>query len=84
MYDSTAPYTLLNETGMTGDFFRVPHSALALPHDMIREACAVNLSAGRPLCHLTHDYLHRLTADPALPTAPNADLVGQAPIGPGG
>lgn len=76
MYDSTSPYTLLNETGMTGDFFRVPHSALALPHDMIREACAVNLSAGHPLATLTHDYLRRLAADPALPTAPNADLVG--------
>ncbi|MGH3252323.1 MAG: helix-turn-helix domain-containing protein [Trebonia sp.] len=76
MYDSTSPYTLLNETGMTGDFFRVPHSALALPHDMIREACAVNLSPGHPLATLTHDYLRRLAADPALPKAPNADLVG--------
>jgi AraC-like DNA-binding protein len=76
MYDSTSPYTLLNETGMTGDFFRIPHSALALPHDMIRKACAVNLSAGHPLTTLTHDYLRRLAADPGLPTAPNADLVG--------
>lgn len=27
IYDSTAPYTLLNEAGMTGEFFRIPHSA---------------------------------------------------------
>lgn len=76
MYDSTVPYTLLNETGVTGDFFRIPHSALALPPDMIREACAVNLSPGHPLAALAHDYLRRLAADPGLPSAPNADLVG--------
>jgi AraC-like DNA-binding protein len=80
MYDSTAPYTLLNETGMTGDFFRIPHSALALPHDMIRDACAVNLSPGHPITSLTHDYLRRLAADPALSRAANADLVGRPTI----
>jgi hypothetical protein len=40
IYDSTAPYTLLNESGMTGEFFRIPHSALAMPHNMIGKACA--------------------------------------------
>ena len=30
IYDSTAPYPLLNETGMSGAFFRIPHAALAL------------------------------------------------------
>jgi len=80
IYDSTAPYTLLNDTGMTGEFFRIPHSALALPHKMIRKACAVSLSPGHPLTLLTSDYLRRLAADPALFTAPNADLVGPPSI----
>src|SRR5271155_4099902 len=80
IYDSTAPYTLLNDTGMTGEFFRIPHSALALPHNMIREACAVSLSPGPPLTSLTNDYLRRLAADPALFTAANADLVGHPSI----
>ena len=80
MYDATSPYTLLNETGVTGDFFRIPHSALALPHDLIRDACAVNLSPGQPITALTNDYLRRLAADPALFTAPNADLVGRPSI----
>src|SRR5271170_6644658 len=80
IYDSTVPYTLLNDTGMTGEFFRIPHSALALPHDMIREACAVSLSPGHPLTSLTNDYLRRLAADPALFTVPNADLVAQPTI----
>jgi AraC-like DNA-binding protein len=75
IYDSTAPYTLLNDTGMTGEFFRIPHTALALPHNMIREACAVSLSPGHPLTSLTIDYLRRLAADPRLFTEPNSDLV---------
>jgi AraC-like DNA-binding protein len=80
IYDSTAPYTLLNDTGMTGEFFRIPHSALALPHNMIREACAVSLSPGHPLTSLTNDYLRRLAADPRLFTAPNSDLLGRPTI----
>jgi len=75
IYDSTSPYTLLNDTGMTGEFFRIPHRALAMPHNMIRNACAVSLSPGHPLTSLTNDFLRRLAADPALFTAPNADLV---------
>src|SRR5271156_3308211 len=77
IYDSTAPYTLLNETGMTGEFFRIPHSALAMPHNAIRKACAVSLSPGHPLTSLTNDFLKRVTADRALYTAPNADKVGR-------
>jgi AraC-like DNA-binding protein len=80
IYDSTAPYTLLNETGMTGEFFRIPHSALAMPHNMIREACAVSLSPGHPLTSLTNDYLRRLAADPEILTVPNGDLVGHPSI----
>jgi len=65
---------------MAGEFFRIPHSALALPHNMIRKACAVPLSQGHPLTSFTNDYLRRLTADPALLTCPNADLVGHPSI----
>lgn len=77
MYDATSPYTLLNETGVTGDFFRIPHAALALPHDLVRDACAVRLNPGHPVTSLTHDFLCRLAAEPALPGAPGADLVAR-------
>jgi AraC-like DNA-binding protein len=80
IYDSTAPYTLLNDSGMTGEFFRIPHSALAMPHNMIREACAVTLSPGHPLTSMTNDYLRRLAADPEIFTAPDGDLVGHPSI----
>ncbi|MEE6163415.1 MULTISPECIES: helix-turn-helix domain-containing protein [unclassified Mycolicibacterium] len=80
IYDSTAPYTLLNDTGMTGEFFRIPHTALAMPHNMIRQSCAVSLSPGDPLTTLTYDYLRRVAADPALFSAPNADLIAHPSI----
>jgi AraC-like DNA-binding protein len=80
IYDSTAPYTLLNDAGMTGEFFRIPHSALAMPHDLIRKACAVSLSPGHPLTSLTNDYLRRLAADSEVLTTPGADLIGHPSI----
>ena len=80
IYDSTAPYTVLDNTGVKGEFFRIPHAALAMPHNMIRNACAVSLSPGHPLTSLTNDYLRRLVADPALWTAPNSDLVAHPTI----
>jgi AraC-like DNA-binding protein len=80
IYDSTAPYTLLNDTGMTGEFFRIPHSALAMPHQMIRKACAVSLSSGHPLTSLTNDYLRRLAADPQVLSTPGVDLIGRPSI----
>jgi AraC-like DNA-binding protein len=80
MYDSSAPYTLLNEQGMGGEFFQIPHSALALPTELIREACAVPLIPQHPLATLTFDYLRRLASDPSLFTAVNGDLAGQPSI----
>ncbi|HKP39894.1 helix-turn-helix domain-containing protein [Mycobacterium sp.] len=80
IYDSTAPYTLLNDTGMTGEFFRIPHASLAMPHDAIRRACAVSLSPQHPVTSLTYDYLRRLAADPALRTASHAESVGHPSV----
>lgn len=80
IYDCTEPYTLLSGQGVSGEFFRIPHAALALPHDMIRQTSAMSLSPGHPLTSLTHDFLRRLAADPALLAAPQAELVGHPSI----
>ena len=80
IYDSTTPYTLVDDTGVAQHFFRIPQSALALPHDLIREACAVSLRPGHPVTMLTANYLSRLAATPALFTAANADAVGRPSI----
>jgi AraC-like DNA-binding protein len=75
IYDSTAPYTLHSDSGVQGAFFRIPHAALALPHNMIRNVCAESLSPGHPVTSLTGDYIRRLATDPELSTAPNAELI---------
>ncbi|OBI39878.1 hypothetical protein A5709_10890 [Mycobacterium sp. E1386] len=80
LYDSSAPYTLLNPEGMGGEFFQIPHSALALPTELIREACAVPLIPEHPLATLTFDHLRRVAADPSLFTAVNGDLVAHPSI----
>ncbi len=80
MYDSSAPYTSFSDQGMGGEFFQIPHSALALPVDLIREACAVPLMPGHPLSSLTFDYLRRVASDPALFTAADGDLAGHPSI----
>ena len=76
VYDSTAPYTLIDAAGVSQEFFRVPHSALALPSDMIRQACAVSLSPGHPVTALTANFLKGLAANADLFTAPNTQAVG--------
>jgi AraC-like DNA-binding protein len=80
IYDSTAPYTLITDGGVNQDFFRVPHSVLGLPHDLIRQACAVSLCEGHPIAALTATYLSKLAALPNLLTAPNAEALGHPSI----
>lgn len=80
IYDSTAPYTLIDEAGVCQEFFRVPHSALAIPHRLIREVCAVTLAPGHPVTALTANYLGRLAAHPELFSASNAEAVGRPSI----
>jgi AraC-like DNA-binding protein len=80
IYDSTAPYTLVDDTGLSQEFFRIPHAALAMPHDMIRKACAVPLSPGHPLTALATDYLSRLASTPELLTAADAAAVSYPSI----
>lgn len=80
MYDSSAPYTLLSNVGMAGEFFQISHSALALPTDVIRRACAASLAPGHPLTSLTFEHLCRLASNPALFTTLRADLAAQPHI----
>jgi AraC-like DNA-binding protein len=75
IYDSTAPYTLLSDSGVSGAFFRIPHAVLAMPHNMIRQACAISLSPGHPVTSLTSDYIRRLAGDPELSSSANAELI---------
>jgi len=75
IYDSTAPYSHISDSGVSGAFFRIPHAALAIPHNMIRKACATSLSPGHPVTSLTSDYIRRLATDPELCSPANAELI---------
>lgn len=89
MYDSTSPYTLLNDTGMTGNFFRIPHSALAMPNDMkhVRPAARAAADAVR-CCPTGHGGAHvrapprPRSAAPALPrtAAASSAVPSPAPV----
>jgi AraC-like DNA-binding protein len=80
VYDSTTPYTLVDDDGIRQHFFRVPIAGLALPHNTIKAVSATVLSPGHPVSDLAAAYLERLAARPALFDAPGADAVAQPSI----
>jgi AraC-like DNA-binding protein len=75
LYDSTVPYAGIYPSGINGKFGRVPLSDLGIPHDLVREVCAVRLCPGHPLAALVYDHLYRVATDSALLGSPDVDLV---------
>jgi AraC-like DNA-binding protein len=80
LYDSTAPYTLVDEEGIRQHFFRIPIDRLALPHDAIRQVAARTLSPGHPVADLAATYFTRLAGRPDIFTQPGADAVSEPSI----
>ena len=81
VYDSTAPYTLVDEQGgISQHFFRVPISRLALPHDAVRAVSATRLSPGHPVADLTAAHLDRLASSPDIFDSPGGEAVGPPSI----
>ncbi|WP_371403087.1 helix-turn-helix domain-containing protein [Kribbella sp. NBC_00662] len=80
IYDSTAPYTLVDTDGIRQHFFRIPIAALGLPHDAIRQICATTLSPGHPISDLVATYLYRLASHPDVHTHPAADAVSHPSV----
>jgi AraC-like DNA-binding protein len=75
LWDTTAPYTLIDEAGVRQHFFRISISALALPHDAIRQVSARTLTPGHPMADLAATYFQRIAARPDLFAQPDADAV---------
>jgi AraC-like DNA-binding protein len=65
-YDTTRPYTLLNDGGIDQHYFRIPRSALALPAGAIDRATATTLSVSQPLVDIASAYFTRLARQPNL------------------
>lgn len=76
IWDTTRPYTLVDEGGIRQHFFRIPLSALALPHDLIARSTAVALTPGHPVAHLASTYLGRIASRPDLVTTSAATALG--------
>jgi AraC-like DNA-binding protein len=80
IYDSTAPYTLVDSEGIRQHFFRIPHEALGLPRDAIRRVCATTLSPEHPVADVAATYLNRLASRPDLFTHASRESVSQPTV----
>jgi AraC-like DNA-binding protein len=86
LYDTTVPYTLVNEDGIHQHFFRVAQSDLALPADGVSRLAALRLSRDDPVLDLAATYLqrmagHLLTAQDSVAAAlsqPSIELIRAA------
>ena len=69
LYDTTRPYTLVNDGGIDHHYFRVPRDLLALPQRALDRAVAVRFDRDEPLVALVSGYLTRLAEQPLPPAA---------------
>jgi AraC-like DNA-binding protein len=60
IYDTTRPYTLLNDEGIHQHYFRVSRSDLALPDSAISKVSALRLGPANPTAALAAAYFGRL------------------------
>jgi AraC-like DNA-binding protein len=80
LYDTTVPYTLLNNEGIHQHYFRIPRGDLALPSRVISGICATRLSAANPVADLAGAFFRRLADSQLKFDALTADAVGQPGI----
>jgi AraC-like DNA-binding protein len=80
LYDTTAPYTLLNDDGIHQHFFRIPIEDLALPATAISQVTALRLSPDRPVADLAATYFSRLAIDPHVYGMAGAESIGHPSI----
>lgn len=62
LYDTTRPYMLLNDGGISHHYFRIPRAELALPDHLLTQLTAVRLDPDAPTTRLLSGYLTQLIA----------------------
>jgi AraC-like DNA-binding protein len=80
LYDTTMPYTLINDHGIHQHYFRIPRSDLALPSNAISQVTALRLTPDHPVADLAATYFGRLAAGQATSRVAAIDALGQPSI----
>lgn len=83
LYDTTRPYTLVNENGIHQHFFRIAHSELALPAKLLGQVTAIRFSRRDPLADLTATCLRRIAryqGGPEPHPRPGIDAAGRPAV----
>ncbi|WP_344845874.1 helix-turn-helix domain-containing protein [Kribbella ginsengisoli] len=80
LYESAAPYTLVDADGIQQVQIRIPTASLGLPGDVLRMISAVKLSPGHPVADLAAAYFRRMAARPDLISQPGAQAISQPSI----
>jgi AraC-like DNA-binding protein len=80
VWDSTTPFLIADENGLSQHKFRIPLDRLALPIDVIRQISTVRLCPDHPISDLAVTYFRRLASRPAAFNRPGGELVSQPGI----
>ena len=77
VWDSTNPFVIADDDGLTQHKFRIPLDRLALPIDVIRQVGAIRLCPEHPISDMAVTYFDRLATSPEAFDRPGGDVVSQ-------
>ncbi len=80
LFESTAPFSLVDAAGITQVKIRIPMDRLALPREVVTRATAVALVPDHPVADLAAVYFQRMAAQPERFSEPAAASVSQPSI----
>lgn len=75
LYDTSRPYTLLNDGGIDHLYLRIPRDALALPEHVLAAATGVRLAADSPLVRILARHLDAVAVEAGRATPREASLL---------
>ena len=77
IWDSTTPFIVSDEDGISQHKFRLPLELMALPADIIRQVSAVRLCPEHPISDMAVAYFDRLAAEPGAFDRPGGEVVSR-------
>jgi AraC-like DNA-binding protein len=80
VWDSTTPFIIVDQDGLSQHKFRIPLDRLALPIDVIRQISTVRLCPDHPISDMAVTYFRRLASRPGAFNRPGGEVVSQPGI----